>query len=823
MTILRRALLLALAAVGLHGAPIDFGRDIQPIFQKRCIMCHGSQMQMAGLRLDDRDLAMKGSASGPVIKPGSAASSRIIVMVTGTGPEKKFMPPSGPPLTDVQIAALKTWINAGATWPDAARLITASVAPKLWSLQPVAHPQPPAVKNRTWPVNDIDRFVLARLEAEGIKPSPPADRITLIRRVTLDLTGLPPTPTEVEAFVDDNRPDAYARVVDRLLDSPHFGEQWARYWLDLAHYADSDGFEKDLTRKSAWRYRQWVIDAINRDEPFDQFSTEQIAGDELPDATTETRVATGFLRNTLTNREAGTSRDQDRYEQLVDRTGTFGTVWLGMTIRCAQCHNHKYDPILHTDFYQILAFFDRARELNINAPMPGEVGPFLAAKPEYDRKRGALLEWAHQPTLQPQWEDHLKQAIQDPGKDLAWDFWVTQNRVMLDNFDRMILRPETRTPRENEILTTYFMHNYGPEVGKDKILAKHFDAAAKALDDLESRFPRMSEAMSIADDPDPHRTFTHPKGDIKNNAVEVEPGSPSFLPPLKKEGPVNRLALARWLFSVENPLPARVTVNRYWQNLFGQGLVSTSDDFGTQGTKPSHPELLDWLATDFRDNGWTVKRMIRQIVLSATYRQSSHARPELDQKDPLNVLLARQSPTRLPAESIRDEALAVSGLLNPAIGGKSVHPPQPAGIAELTYAGNSKWRDDTGVDRYRRGLYIHYQRTAPYPFLVNFDEPDSQMACTRRRSSDTPLQALNLLNDPVFFESAQALAWRLQQESPDDFGARLDYAYRLCFGRTPDSREREQLQTYFKSQPSDYAWTGVARVLLNTHEFITRE
>jgi hypothetical protein len=264
-------------------------------------------------------------------------------------------------------------------------------------------------------------------------------------------------------------------------------------------------------------------------------------------------------------------------------------------------------------------------------------------------------------------------------------------------------------------------------------------------------------------------------------------------------------------------------VNRYWQELFGQGLVSTSDDFGTQGSKPSHPELLDWLANDFRDTGWDVKRMIRQIVLSATYKQSSHARPELDQKDPLNVLLARQSPTRLPAESIRDEALAVSGLLNPAIGGKSVHPPQPAGVSELTYAGSAKWRDDTGVDRYRRGLYIHYQRTAPYPFLVNFDEPDSEMACTRRRSSDTPLQALNLMNDPVFFESAQALAWRLEQETPNDFPSRLNYAYRLCFGRTPDAAERQQLQAYFATQPPDYAWTGVARILMNTHEFITRE
>ena len=821
MTCFRHCLLLTFAACGLHATSADFARDIQPIFQKRCIMCHGAQTQMAGLRLDSRDSAMKGSASGPVIQPGSAASSRLIVMVTGA--EKKMMPPSGPPLTEVQISALKAWIDAGAKWPDALRTIGPASAPKLWSLQPIIPSQPPPVKDRAWPLNDIDRFILARLESEGIKPSPPADRATLIRRVSLDLTGLPPTPSEVDAFVHDQRTDAYPRLVDHLLASPHFGEQWARYWLDLAHYADSDGFEKDLTRKSAWRYRQWVIDAINRDEPFDQFSIEQIAGDELPNASTETRVATGFLRNTLTNREAGTSRDQDRYEQLVDRTGTFGTVWLGMTIRCAQCHNHKFDPISHKDYYQILAFFDRSREATINAPMPGEVGPYLAARPEYERKRQALLEWAQQPELQRAWEAQLKRAIQDPGKDLAWDFWVTQNRAILDDFDRIILRPETKTARQSEILTSYFLHNYGPDIGKDKLTAKRCDAAARALDDLNARFPRMSEAMIVEDDPDAHRTFTHPKGDIKNNAVEVEPDSPSFLPPLKKDAPVNRLALARWLFSPTNPLTARVAVNRYWQALFGQGLVSTSDDFGTQGTKPSHPELLDSLAADFRDNGWNVKRTIRLIVLSATYMQSSHARPEIDQRDPLNVLLTRQSPTRLPGESIRDEALAVSGLLNPAIGGKSVYPPQPAGVAELTYSGSSKWRDDTGPARYRRGLYIHYQRTAPYPFLVNFDEPDSVLACTRRRSSDTPLQALNLMNDPVFFESAQALAWRLAQESPKDFRTRLDYAYRLCFGRSPDNAERERILAYFKTQPEDYAWTGVARILLNTHEFITRE
>lgn len=815
---------LAFASIAgcLDAAPVDFVRDIQPILQARCAMCHGAKMQMAGLRLDDRDAAMKGSARGPVIRPGNAAESELIVMVTGA--EGKFMPPSGAHLGEPQIALLKAWVEQGAHWPDAAKTFDSSAAPKLWSLQPIRRPAPPAVSDASWPKNEIDRFVLARLEKEGIPPSPTAARATLIRRVSLDLTGLPPTPVEVEAFVHDQRPDAYERVVDRLLDSPHFGEKWARQWLDIAHYADSDGFEKDLVRPAAWRYRQWVIDAFNNDLPYDQFAIQQLAGDELPNANVETTVATGFLRQTLTNREAGTSRDQDRYDQLVDRTGTVGTAFLGLTVRCAQCHNHKYDPILIKDFYQIFAFFDRAREVYVDAPLPGEVGPYLEALPEYQAKRNALLAWANVDKLQADWEDHLRETILNPGKNLDWDFEVTQNRVMVDSFDALLKQPPNeRVQRDRDRLTDYFVHNFGPINAKDKMTANRLKAAARAIDDIERQFPKLSEAMVVADDPTLRKTFTHPKGDYKNDGVEVQPDSPSFLPPMPSGRPRTRLEFARWLSTPENPLTARVAINRIWQALFGQGLVTTSEDFGTQGSKPSHPELLDWLASGFRDNGWRRKRVIREIVLSATYRQSSKARPELDSKDPENVLLARQSAIRLPAELIRDEALSVSGLLNPAVGGKSVRPPQPEGVAELGYAGNVKWVESKGMDRYRRGLYIHYQRMTPYPFLVNFDEPDSVLACTRRRASNTPLQALNLLNDPVFFESAKALAWRLDRESPADFNTRLDYAYELCFGRPPSSSERTRLETYFDSQPKNYAWTGVARILLNTDEFITRE
>ena len=784
----------------------DFTRDIQPIFQKRCYMCHGPQVQMKSLRFDDRQAAMR------AIQPGDSGHSSLVAMVTGVG--GKFMPPTGPRLSADEVALLRAWIDRGARWPDAA------AKPGLWSLQAIGNPVPPVVRNRTWPINGIDNFVLARLEAERIEPSPMADRATLIRRLSLDLTGLPPAPQEVESFLGDQRPDAYERLVDRLLDSPHYGEKWARYWLDLAHYADSDGYEKDLERPWAWRYRHWVIAAFNRDMPFDEFTIEQLAGDELPHPTVEQKVATGFFRQTLTNREAGVERREARFEQLVDRTGTFATVWLGMTVRCAQCHDHKYDPIKQKDFYQILAYFNRAQESDIDAPIPGEVGPYLAAKPEYDLKRAELLKEYGIPALQTEWESRMVGAMDNPGKNLDWDFAVTSFRAMVDHGERNMRAPAPeRSERQQWLLTNYFVRNFGPDFNKQKETAQKLKDARTKLDALEKSFPGVSQAYAIEDDPHPPATHIAERGDYKREGTEVEPGTPSFLPAKQAR---TRLELARWLVSRENPLVARVAVNRLWQEMFGRGIVATSEDFGTQGDRPSHPELLDYLASDFRDHGWSLKRMLREIALSATYRQSSNARPELESKDPGNVLLARQSRIRLSAELIRDEALAASGLLDPEIGGKSFNPPQPAGVAELSYGRNNvKYREATGPQRYRRGLYIRYQRTAPHPFLTNFDEPDSTLPCTRRRASDTALQSLNLLNDPVFFEAAGALAWRVQQEAPgSSFDDRLNYAFELCLGRKPTAREKDRLSTYFHQQQD---WTGVSRVLLNLDEFITRE
>jgi hypothetical protein len=797
---------LALTQVAPASSPPDFVRDIQPIFQKRCYACHGPQLQMKGLRFDDRQAAMR------VIEPGDSAHSRVIAMVAGDG--GKFMPPTGPRLTAAEVALLRSWIDSGAKWPDS------TTKPGLWSLEPIQNPTPPQVHNRAWVSDAIDRFVLARLETEKVEPSPAADRATLIRRVSLDLTGLPPTPREVEVFLADTRPDAYERLVNRLLDSPHYGEKWARYWLDLAHYADSDGYEKDLERPWAWRYRQWVIDALNRDMPYDEFTIEQIAGDELPHPTLEQRVATGFFRNTLTNREGGVDRKEANFDELIDRTGTFGTVWLGMTVRCAQCHDHKYDPIKQKDFYQIMAYFNRATEADIDAPMQGELGPYLEAEPGYSRKRADLLKEYGVAELQAEWESAMLGAMDHPGKNLDWDFGVTAYRASFDHADRVMRKAAgQRSAQERQRLTDYFVRSPGPVIAKQKDIAAKLKDLRTKLEALDKSFPGLTQAYVIEDDPNPPETHIALRGDYRHDGPAVEPGTPSFLPPFPAK---TRLALARWLVSPENPLVARVAVNRLWQEMFGRGIVATSDDFGTQGDRPSHPQLLDYLATDFRDHGWSMKRTLREIALSATYRQSSEARPDLESKDPLNTLLARQTRMRLPAELIRDEALAASGLLDPEIGGRSIKPPQPAGVAEMRYGSkDKKWQETTGPERYRRGLYIHYQRTTPYPFLANFDEPDSDIACARRRTSNTPLQSLNLLNDPVFFEAAGALAWRVQHEAPGpSFDDRLNYAFELCLGRKASAGEKDRLATYFHQQPD---WAGVSRVLLNLDEFLTRE
>ena len=806
---------------------------------------------MKGLRLDRREDALRGSESGPVILPGNSAGSRLVQLIAGTNPTE-VMPPGGSGLTAEQVGILRAWIDQGAKWPDPE---DTDSSPALesesshWAFRPIRKPRVPDVDAASWPRNPIDHFVLKRLEKEEIEPSLEANRVTLIRRLSLDLIGLPPTPREVSNFLSDTGPGAYERQVDRLLSSLHLGEKWARHWLDLGRYSDSDGYRQDAFRPHAWRYRHWVIQAFNEDMPFDRFTVEQIAGDLLPDATGEQKVGTGFHRNTASNREGGVDFHRFRYEQVVNRVKTVGTTWLGLTVGCAQCHDHKYDPLSQKEYYQLFAYFNDAEEVNVDAPLPGEMGPYLTNVDAYKKKRQELLQEYGVYREQPPWEAKLLEAMANPGKWQNWDKAVGTLRLGdkqgVYAQGEKILRtpPEERNEKETVILTNHFVwySNLGLPFKRFKDELKYDELWTK-LQELDEAFPGLSQAQTIAAEKSPRPTHIHLRGDFARPGEVVQPGVPGFLHPIDESDEPSRLRLARWIIDPANPLTARITVNRLWQELFGRGLVYTSEDFGTQGEKPSHPLLLDWMASEFRDGGWSMKGLIRTMVLSATYRQDSAPRPELATMDPNNALLARQSRLRLSAELIRDSALAVSGLLHPVVGGKSVRPPKPGVKKE-----NKKWVESQGRERYRRGLYIQLQRMDTYPFLMNFDLPPAYAAACRRERSNTALQALNLLNDPVFFEAAQGLAMRVLLEAPARLEDRVDHAFRLSLARAPDPSEREWLSTALRRQekifeeeqemarlalPADLpgismteaaAWVGGSRILLNLDEFITRE
>ncbi|MBY0503586.1 MAG: PSD1 and planctomycete cytochrome C domain-containing protein [Bryobacteraceae bacterium] len=825
---------LALLAVLPAMAAVDYVTDVAPLLKKRCSGCHGAAQANSGFRVDSAPALLAGGYTGPVVIPGKSSGSSLIERVT-SAKEGFQMPPMGARLTAAEVSLLREWIDAGAKHNETPAVSTAPKRAKHWAFEPLTRPVPPSASGVR---NPIDNFVFARLAKEGVAPSPEASKATLLRRASLDLRGLPPTPQEVSEFLADARPDAYERMVDRFLASPHYGERFARPWLDLARYADSDGFEKDLVRPWAWRYRQWVIDALNQDLPFDRFTVEQIAGDLLPNATVEQRVATGFHRMTLYNREAGVSRQEDRFEQTINRANTIATTWMGLTAGCAQCHDHKYDPISQREYYQLFAFMDAAQHEDIDAPLPGELGPYLRAKPSYDKKRQDLLTEYNVPALQATFETQLIKAIRKPGDNLEWDFWVTSCTAMVERCQQLWLKPPAeRTPREAEMLTDYFIANVGPDLPRDQAVLDKIKELRTKLSELKRTLPRFTQAYTMAADPRAEPTHIALKGDYKRPGLAVQPGTLAVLPPFNPGQEPPRLAFAKWLTSVENPLTPRVIANRAWQEFFGRGIVKTAEDFGTQGDRPTHPELLDWLAVELREGGWSLKHLHKTIVLSATYRQSSQTRPELKDRDPENTWLARQNRLRLPAELIRDAALAASGLLMSTIGGPSVMPPQPASVTALGY-GSRKWEESQGPERYRRGLYIHFQRTTPYAQLMTFDAPDSNVACARRRPSNTALQSLNLLNDPVFFEAAQALAIRIDREAPPN--QKLDYAFALALGRPAAPAERERLAKYLDLQanlvakensaatllpaePSLAPWVGLSRVLLNLDEFMTRE
>ncbi len=1006
---------------------LDFGRDIEPIFSSRCLHCHGPVQAAGGLRLDQREPALKGGKGGPVIIPGDSSGSRLIQAVMGTG--GLAMPLQGEPLSADQIAQLRAWIDQGAPWPSDQAETAGGGQPGRsghWSFQKIGNPGEPATADPDWVKNPIDSFVLKDLESRGVKPSPRASRETLIRRLHLDLLGLPPSPAEVESFVSDPLPDAYERLVKRLLSSPHFGERWARHWLDLARYADSDGFEKDNVRRHAWRYREWVIEAINQDLPYDQFVIEQLAGDLLPDAGVEQKVATGFHRNTLTNTEGGVDKEQFRIEQVVDRTNTTAGVFLGLTMACAQCHDHKYDPFTQQEYYELLSFQNEAVEKDIPAVLDTEMGAYGRARHAWDLRQAKLiqkLEAERQPleeALAPglaaweaenpypllgQWEilelvsfstseegdekiqaeltrqadgsllaggDHPEhsnytvevksslagitafriEVLKDPslprsgpGRASAGEFVLTdvtieespaeegdeareleiQEAVALQEKDdyevalavdddeengwslgglegpnrnrqAVVVLKENAGSAEGTNFTFTLQHRSGgfTTLGRFRLSAttaprsllhnlvpldiesilrvrpedRSSEQTSALLDYYVSRQPRMRElqatleghhkakpqqpdtlAPTIAQNPEPPESHVHIRGDFLRQGQKVQPGTPSVLPPLQARGErPDRLDLARWIADPANPLTLRVEVNRIWERLLGRGLVASSDDFGTRGEEPSHPELLDWLAREFVRLGWKRKDLVERIVLSATYQQSSEVRPELLEEDPQNLWLARQNRFRVESEVTRDLFLSVGGLMEDRVGGRSIRPPLPEDVAKLGYASGIPWSESPGSDIYRRGLYIHFQRTVPYPMLMTFDSPDSNTTCLRRTRSNTPLQALTLLNDGVFVECARSFARLITSNVSSGEENRIRYAFRRALAREPDRVELGLLTDLLGDQqklfaadrrsaaklagpgfPGDLseeaaaAWFAVARTILNLDEFVTRE
>lgn len=1039
---------------------IDFNHDIRPILSDYCYACHGpdESRRKAGLRLDLEEGAFQELKSGKrAVVRGDLAKSALIQHILSTDPDEIMPPPKAAnPLPAEKIELLKRWVQEGASWE------------RHWSFIPPQRPALPAVRDKSWPRNALDYFILARLEKENLKPNPEANKAALLRRVTLDLTGLPPTIEEVDAFLADRSPQAYEQAVDRLLASPHYGERLAQEWLDLARYADTSGYHFDGVR-FMWLWRDWVIKAFNDNKPFDRFTIEQLAGDLLPNADQSQRVATGFVRNNMTNDEGGADPDEYLNKYVVDRVNTLGAVWLGLTVSCTECHDHKYDPMRTKEFYQLYAFFhnvpekglDRIRTDNppprLPVPTAEQAVKFVEAdfvlkdaeKTLQDRSNelGETQEkWERETIARPlpepaaagllallSFEDSLAIAGRPPAGAAAEARWVGTNPVVfagarlgkavkfdgeghvefpaalpiegtnafsfgawinaqtnsgcilskLDKepasrgFDlsfndarfeaRLIhqapdkaikVRTQKQFPLNQwlHVLATYdgsgkagglkiFVNGRQRdlEVQQDKLegsiqtdepvrigarpkqfaflglldeirfydralateeaplqalpgyvtilaksrgnrsneeraeLAQFYKenyaidflraeaALAKARKVKESFYTDIPSTLVMEEMDPPRETFLLVRGDFRNKGEKVNPGTPAFLPPLPS-GPTNRLSLARWLVAPEHPLTARVTVNRYWAMFFGNGLVKTANDFGTRGEWPSHPELLDWMASQFRDGGevqqhlghnlaaqrwtsepWDVKGLVRLIVSSATYRQSAAVTPEKLEHDPYNRLLSRGPRLRLEAEFIRDNVLAVSGLLNPKIGGPSVKPYQPAGIWDGV---DAVYKQDNGDLLYRRGMYVFWRRSAHYPSFATFDAPNREVCTYLRQRTQTPLQSFVLMNDPVYVEAARGLAQRVLREEPADLNRRLVLAFRHTLGRQPEPGEIKTLKQTYDQQRENFgadpkageallkvgelktpegadpvelaAMTAVANVLLNLNETITK-
>ena len=751
---------------------LDFNRDIRPILSNHCFPCHGpdAKTRQAKLRLDVRRQAIEKGA----VVPGQPRASELLSRIEHSDQVKR-MPPAttGKTLTPAQKNKLQRWIAEGANYDTH------------WAWVPPVRPAIPAGKNVAWPRNQIDYFILSQLEQVGLTPSPEASRSTLIRRLSLDLTGLPPSPEEVEDFINSSSEHDYNDLVERLLASTRFGERMAQPWLDLARYADSDGYHDD-TNRSMWPYRDYVISSFNQNKPFDTFTREQIAGDQIPDATREQKVGSAFHRNGPTSSEGGANPDEYRIKYAVDRVNTTATVWLGVTLQCAECHDHKFDPFSQREFYQFMAFFDQ---------VPG---------------------------------NHLFRGLYAPPSITLPS--VDQSN-QLTKLEAVVTKLEKKDENEEEENNTQLM------------------AAKKERDEFRDTIPQL-RVMQDSEIQQPTHVLV--RGDFRQPAERVHPGVPAVFPPLP-EVTSPRLALAEWLVSADNPLPARVVVNRFWAMLFGRGIVKTAEDFGSQGEPPSHPKLLDWLALEFITSGWDVKHLLKYIVTSSTYRQSSAANAEKWQADPENRLLARGARFRLPAEMIRDNALYISGLLKEKIGGPSAKPYQPSGLwKEMSYGNSSGkgYQQDHGDNLYRRGIYTFWKRSILYPAFAIFDAPNREECTVRRPRTNTPLQAFVTLNSTAFVEAARVFAERILREelAPED---RIDLAMEIALARPPSPVEKETLQglladmkAHYQTEPDEAcriiavgewpvatdfspvtlaAWTSVAQAILNLDETQTKE
>lgn len=795
---------------------LDFRRDIHPILARYCLGCHGADSARGGLRLDHKPTGWQGGQSGrKLLQPGTAQNSELFRRITSHRAEE-VMPARGARLEPEEVDTLRRWIDAGAPWPD----------PRAhWAFSPPVDPPLPDVGQPRWPSQGLDYFVLARLDAEKLQPTIEADRHTLIRRLSLDLIGLPPSVDEADAFAQDSAPDAIERLVDRLLASPHFGERQARFWLDLARFADTNGYEMDR-RRPVWPWRDWVISAFNRNMPFDQFTLWQLAGDLLPKATDEQRVATGFHRQTLLNDEGGVNPEEFRVAAVMDRVETTAAVWLGLTFNCAQCHAHKHDPISQQDYYRLYAFFNNTSDSGVEIrpilkPVPQQFqAQANALRAEIDRCEEKIRNLSSPPPLSTPPPEMIQKLLSKDADQLTF-----KERRTLEVWERSQASPAAR-----------------PWV----------ELRSRSRSELATLEEHSPPTMVLSELPKPRLTHVLNRGDFRAPGLTVSPGTPPLLHPWPADSPTNRLGLAQWLVATNNPLAARVTVNRVWEQYFGKGLVTTLDDFGTQGEAPSHPGLLDWLAIEFMRSGWNLKSLHRSIVLSATYRQASRSSQELQTRDPQNRLLARGPRHRLDAEQIHDLALAAAGRLERRVGGPSAFPPQPPGIWEQSWAFEAaepdRWVDDSAPGRYRRAIYTFIRRTAVYPTALTFDMNNRTVCRVRRLRTNTPLQALTTLNGQLFLEAAAGLAERML-EARGSLKDQLTHGFRRCLTRPPEAAELELLmdlladaemsfqhdepsarallhQARSTAGPPDAAkraaWLLVANALLNLDEALTK-